>query len=367
MKITLCLFILFLSACSTFTSNKARTIIKSQVFELSNPPILGKTFAGQEVNLGGLSGLEFKKVENGEFEFLAITDRGPNGWQVEEERPFLMPDYSPQVITIKTNHTNKKIEIISQLKLKKMNSQPLTGLPGIRNEENPVDVFGLMLSIDPYGLDTEGLVAGLDNDFWVSDEYAPSLVQFNNSGKMLRRLTPGFELPKSYLERKTNRGFEGIARIENKIFGILQSPLKIDQTFNRIVEVNLDSMKTSAEYFYELDKKSDRVGDMIAISNNQLLVIEQNGKANQESYKKVYKITLGESDKLVKKELIVDLDLTEFKKHEKVEGLTFIAPNMIALVNDNDFGITGKTDFKTGSTPIAKVPTELLLLELDQI
>jgi len=364
MKLFLCSTLVLFASCSSF---KPSTLLKKEIYELNQSPSLGKTYSGQDVYLGGFSGLSYVGEENGEMNFLTITDRGPNGYMIKEDRPFLIPDFSPQIVSFKTNKETKKIEVKHQLKLKKMNNQPLSGFPAVRSEENPVDVFGLMLSVDPMGLDTEGLVLGLENDYWIADEYAPSLSQFNSTGKMLRRLTPGNELPKSYLERKTNRGFEGIARIENKVFGILQSPLKIDQNFNRIVEVNLDTMRTSAEYFYELDKKSDRVGDIVALSKNQLLVIEQNGKANKDSYKKVYKITLGESDKLVKKELVFDLDQTEFIQHEKVEGLAFIAPNKIALINDNDFGITGETDFKSGNTPLKKVPIELMILEFDKI
>jgi hypothetical protein len=362
----LCALAISLLSCSSTPSSNNKLIAATHLKMAKPAPLAGKTLSNQEIYLGGFSGLLFNEEINGDFLFQTITDRGPNGYSVGAERPFLLPEFSPQILSLKTNLKNGTFEVVSTLKLKKKSLTPLTGLPNVRVEENPVDIFGHMLSLDPDGLDTEALVADDEGGYWVGDEYAPSLVHFDNLGIMKRRLMPFNELPKMYSERKPNRGFEGIAKVQNKVFGILQSPLPFDQGFARIVEVDLDTMKTSAEYFYDFKKGMDKVSDMVHVKNGQFLVIESNGKRGEESKKLIYKITLQGSDSHVTKELLIDLKKTPFNAIEKVEGIALISPNKIALVNDNDFQISAKTDPATGITPLNSDDNEMLILEFSQ-
>jgi 3-phytase len=330
-------------------------------------PVVGITQSNQKVLLGGLSGLRLKKVTNDELLFESITDRGPNGYfRSNNERPFLLPEFSPQIPTLKVNFNDNTFEVVSVHKLKNPKSGPLSGLPNSRKEENPIDIYGYMNSLDPNGIDSEALTSDDEGGFWVGEEYAPSLVHFNSTGVMTRRLTPFNELPKMYAERKSNRGFEGIAKDKNKLFGFLQSPLPMDKNFARIVEVDLETLKTSGEYFYEFGPNMDKLGDAAFIGQNQFLVIEQNGKKGEESRKYVYKVTFNGIDKLVKKELLVDLGLTPFKLIEKVEGLAVIDSHRIALVNDNDFQISAQTETTTGMTPFNNDPNEMIILEFKE-
>ena len=89
------------------------------------------------------------------------------------------------------------------------------------------------------GLDTEGLVRLKNGDFWVAEEYSPSILKVDPSGKVVKRFVPqGLELPGAdypivealpavYGKRKINRGFEGLALSpdEKTLFLVLQSPL----------------------------------------------------------------------------------------------------------------------------------------------
>lgn len=364
----LCLCSLFLTlSCSHSQPKSFQESSGFKHFKMSNPaPIVGKTVSGQDIYLGGFSGLSFIQSKGGSDYFYAITDRGPNGWNEGIDRPFLLPEFSPQIITLKTNPEKSTLEVVSQLQLKKKNGSPLSGLPNQRNEENPTDLYGFMYSIDGFGLDTEALTSDNEGGFWVADEYGPSLVHFNSKGEMVRRLMAGNELPKLYLERKLNRGFEGISLVENRLFGFLQSPLPKEENFSRIVEVDLLNMKTTAEYYYPFEKGNDKVGDAVSIGNNSFLVIEQNGKTGDKSSKLIFKITLGENDKNVQKTLIADLKSTPFNNLEKVEGLTVLNDHQIALCNDNDFQIAAKTDHQTGITPLSEAPNELLILDLKE-
>lgn len=362
---TLVLFATVFASCSS-TSVSHNELLKSTVFKMKNPaPIVGTTISKQKISLGGFSGLILKKASSDEIVLQTLTDRGPNGYfTANNERPFLLPDFSPQIPTLKLNLKDNTYEIGDILKLSKKNGAPLTGLPPKRSEENPIDVFGFLDSLDPEGVDSESIVSDDEGGYWVGEEYSPALLHFDSRGKMVRRLLPYNELPKMYSERKANRGFEGIAKDKNKVFGFLQSPLPIDQGFSRIVEVDLETLKTSGEYYYGFEKNMDKIGDAISLhKQNKFLVIEQNGKKGAESRKLIFKITLNETDKLVTKELLVDLGNTPFAPLEKIEGITVIDSHKIALANDNDFQINGITDVKTGLTPFNNDPSEILVLE----
>lgn len=335
---------------------------------MKKPVSIGKTASGQELFLGGFSGLMLKETLNeDELLFQTVTDRGPNGHLINnKDTPFLIPEFPPQIPTLKVNLKEKKFEVVNTLKLQKKDGRPLTGLPHSRLEQNPVDITGFMYSLDPEGLDSEALVSDGEGGYWVGEEYSPSLIHFGNNGKMIRRLTPFNELPKMYAERKNNRGFEGVAKDKNKIFGFLQSPLPMDQNFARIVEVDLDTLKTSGEYYYGFEQYVDKIGDAISLGDKKFLVFEHNGMGGDKSRKYVYKITLNGVDNQVKKELLVDLNTTTFKSLAKVEGMAIIDSHRIALINDNDFQINGATDLQTGLTPLIENSNEMLILEFKE-
>lgn len=366
---------LSLVGCATGTkTNSPNEKVQSStatLFKMTSTPVIGTTLSGQKIKLGGFSGLQFVEEKEGTLLFQTITDRGPNGELNGIDRPFLLPEFSPTIVFLKADLAKNEISVAAEIKLKKKDGSPLTGLPNSRLEENPTDIFGLYYSVDQQGLDIEGLVFDGEGGWWVSDEYGPSLVHFNEEGKLLRRLMPNNELPRMYGERKPNRGFEGVAKFENKLYGILQSPLPKEQPskdgeFTRIVEVDLETYKTSAEYFYMFEKGNDKIGDMVALNAKNFLVLEQNGKVGTHSQKYIYKITLGESDQLVKKTLIADLKNTPFNDVEKVEGLAVIDNKRIGIVYDNDFQINGKTNQATGLTPLNESVNQLLILEFKE-
>ncbi len=364
------LALLFGGCASTGGSQKAQSLSNFTLYNMPNSPVIGTTLSGQKIKLGGFSGLVFDNEQDGSLYFHTITDRGPNGEPVGNDRPFLLPEYSPTIVIIKATEANKELSVAAEIKLKKKDGSPLSGLPNTRLEENPTDVFGLYYSVDSQGLDIEGITPDGEGGWWVADEYAPSLAHFTVEGKMTRRLTPGQELPRMYNERKPNRGFEAVVRTGSKLYGFLQSPLpketSKDGEFSRIVEVDLETMKTSAEYFYPFTKGNDKIGDALSLDAKNFLVLEQNGKVGDQSQKYIYKITLGESDQMVKKTMIADLKSTSFNNVEKVEGLALIDNKRLALVYDNDFQIAGKSNYTTGLTPLNDSTNQLLVLEFEE-
>jgi 3-phytase len=366
----LCLSCSTTSNSNSKTSSKYLTTPTMSLFSMINMPIIGTTLSGQKIKMGGFSGLQFTGEREGALYFQAITDRGPSSEIEGVDRSFLLPEFSPTIVTLKADLATKVLSVAAEIKLKKKDGTLLTGLPNNRNEENPIDVFGLYYSVDSQGLDTEGLVADGEGGWWLAEKYSPSLVHINQEAQVLRRVTPGNELPRMYAERKMNSGFEGVAKIDNKVFGFLQSPIPKDNAikgdFSRIVELDLDTMKTSAEYFYLFEKGNNKIGDAVAVGPKSFLVIEQNGKIGEQSQKYIYKISIGESDQLVKKTRIADLKNTAFNDVEKVEGMTLIDNHRLALVYNNDFQINGQTNHATGLTPSNESHNQLLIMEFTE-
>lgn len=351
-------------------SSKKPTVVKTTIFKMNNTPFIGTTLSGQKVKLGGFSGLQFANEKDGAIFFHTITDRGPNGEPNGIDRPFLLPEYAPTILVLKADVATSELSVSAEFKLKKKEGALLTGLPNSRNEENPTDIFGLFYSVDQQGLDIEGLVFDGEGGWWVADEYGPSLAHFNQDGVLQRRMIPSIQLPRMYSEKRANRGFEAIAKVENKVFGFMQSPLPKENAkeseYSRIVEVDLETMKTSAEYFYPFEKGNDKIGDAVAIDAKNFFIVEQNGKVGDNSQKYIYKITLGESDQVVTKTLIADLKTTPFNNMEKIEGLALVDNRRLAIVYDNDFQINGQTNLTTGLTPLNDSTNQLMLLEFSE-
>ncbi len=360
-----------IAGCASTPKTKKQSLLSVTQYTMSNSPVVGTTLSGQKVRLGGFSGLQFTQEKDGALYFQTVTDRGPNGEPSGNDRPFLIPDFSPMVVILKADSATKDLSVAAEIKLKKKDGSPLTGLPNTRLEENPTDIFGLYYSVDPQGLDVEGLSIDKTNGgWWMADEYGPSLVYFSSEGQMQRRFMPGQELPRMYAERKPNRGFEAVISSSGKVYGFLQSPLpketSKDGEFARIVEADSETMKTTAEYFYLFAKGNDKIGDAVAIDAKNFLVLEQNGKTGAQGQKYIFKITLGETDQLVKKVLIADLKETAFNNVEKIEGLALIDSKRLALVYDNDFQINGKSNLTTGLTPLNESANQLLVLEFKE-
>jgi len=69
---------------------------KIYTFDPAAMPSIGATAAGQQLFLGGFSGLHFEGVDpkTGRYKFITHTDRGPNAEPTGILRPFLLPNSS---------------------------------------------------------------------------------------------------------------------------------------------------------------------------------------------------------------------------------------------------------------------------------
>jgi hypothetical protein len=396
-------------------------------YEFTNLPKLGTTSTGQDIFLGGFSGLYFQGIAaNGNLKFVTNTDRGPNGEPTGGKRPFLLPNFQPEIVSFELNQTSGEINITKRTGLFRADgTTPLTGLPNLQaganglayTDEIGVDLDGNVLANDPLGADVEGIVIGTNGDYWLVDEYRPAIYHFDTNGKLIDRFIPkgtaiaptvdfpagtfGTEvLPEVYAQRRSNRGFEAVAIEGYKLYAFMQSP--IDNPDNagdtasrasrtvRILEFDTLTNTVTGEYLYLLDDitatgnaKTDKLGDAVSLGNGKFAVVERDDLATTASNKLIYQIDLAAATNInnpanftlptgktieqltpaeltaanittATKSLIANAAQLGYTGVEKLEGLALVAPNTLALINDNDFNVAA------GS----QVPEKLGILEL---
>lgn len=306
-------------------------------------PSIGITLGGQELFLGGFSGLYFEGINpnNGQLRFVTHTDRGPNAEPAGSLRPFLLPEFTPEIVRFELNQHSRRIKITQRIPLQRAPGNPLTGLSNIQipggtanspyNDETPVDLLGNVLPLDPLGADLEGIVVDpKDGSFWMCDEYRPAIYHFDTNGVLLNRFIPigtaaaagapagtyGTEvLPEVLAQRRQNRGFEAIALDGGKLYAFVQSPLRnptntSNGTLNglknvRIVEFDPITLATR-QFIYVMDNanlgaepntRADKIGDAVSLGNGEFLVVERDddslpGDDVSVIEKKVYRFNL---------------------------------------------------------------------------
>jgi hypothetical protein len=310
-------------------------------FDPAQLPSIGTTLGGQEITLGGFSGLAFEGIDpvTGRYKFAAHTDRGPNAEPTGILRPFLLPQFTPEVVRFELDRATGQLTLTQRLPLKDSNGNPLTGLPNTSlstnanqayNDEVPVDLLANVLPLDPLGADLEGIVFLPDGSFWMCDEYRPALYHFDATGKLIRRVVPvgtaaaagqpagtfGEEhLPAVLAQRRQNRGFEGIALDGGRIYAFVQSPLRnpvnasngaLNGNRNvRLVEFNPTNNATR-QFIYVMDNlnlgggdnsRADKIGDAQSLGNGEFLVVERDDDkvstdATATIEKKIYQFNL---------------------------------------------------------------------------
>ena len=289
-------------------------------FTFADLPLLGTTAAGQEVPFGGFSGLAFEGVsKDGKLKFVTNTDRGPNGEPIDGIRPFLLPDFTPEIVRFELDPASGVLSLTQRLPLADKNGHGLTGLPNTTvaggnantpyNDEIAADLFGHVLPTDRLGGDFEGIaIDPKDGSYWLVDEYRPSIYHFHKNGRLKERFVPigtaaaagqpagtfGTEvLPAVLGQRRQNRGFEAIAIQDGKIYAFVQSPLRNPATLGnstlnglrnvRVVEFD-PKRQTTRQFIYVMDNanlgpdpntRPDKIGDAASLGNGQFLVVER--------------------------------------------------------------------------------------------
>jgi hypothetical protein len=394
-----------------------------ETYPITDLPPIGVTTAGQEIRLGGFSGLFYEATDDaGRLIFVTHTDRGPNPRTQDvdsdgvNERPFALPDFQPVIVRLALDPVSGEVEIVEQIGLTRADGTPLTGLPNLAGEagmayadEEPVDLTGAPLDLDPLGADLEAIVRAADGSFWLGDEYRPAIYHFTAEGALVTRYVPagsnnaetgvivGEEaLPAIYAQRRNNRGFEAVALHGDTLYAFIQSPLDdpdsardtASKATNLVRILAFDTVRGQAvgEYFYRLDGGDvELIADAVAAPDGALLVLERDEEVGAAAEKRVYRVDLAAATNFLgydlplgvelqsdaglaklgitpaAKTLVVDLGVIGYDRVDKPEGLALVDANTLAVINDDDFGAGGAFDPATGLIEENSDPTPILL------
>lgn len=352
--------------------------------------------------------------------FWGIGDRGPNikprnaadQYGAEHLRPLTavdgakimpLPLVGPAIARFRIVEGATVLEEI--IELTDSRGRAITGLPvpgAAHAEQEPVyDMSGHPLGTDTGGADTEGITALPDGTFWIAEEYGPSLLRVDRSGRVITRWVPrgqghcfedaGYpieeKLPQLASARKLNRGFEAVTATPDgsSVIVAFQSPLAHpDRQAHehsqhvRIWELDGTNGDLIAEFVYPLDDpktflRDDAAGKVnradVKISEIQLaqdrvmFVLERMTLTT-----KIYRVTLDRAarapaspvdpdtrptlEQLSNRELR-DADIPVLGKelvfstddHPEIcgdlEGMILLDAKTLLLTNDSDFGIEG--------------------------
>jgi hypothetical protein len=298
---------------------------------------------------------------------------------------------------------------------------PVTGISNSATEDSvpfasPTAVT--QLAYNPNALDIEDLHTLPDGNFIVVDEYSPSLAILDEGGKVLKRYTPqgktlagalypvSDRLPAILAQRRANRGFECVAVSgDNRTAYVMtQSPLgptgatapTRNSRILRILRLDIRdplNLQVTGQFLMQMSeaanyKPGNRQQDLKLsaaawVSRNKLLVLERSDEVGIGGAKLILVDLKGATDvtnfpeaqTLALENASLDLaslgitparstvvyendetpELTDFK----LEGLSILNRNEVAISNDNDFGIG---DNLTG------IPSRLWIIRLrDQL
>jgi hypothetical protein len=397
------------------------TLPDTPIKPFQNAVLPGSIANDRKVLLGSIGSDLWRGPKDPRDEFWMLTDRGPNG-QIRVDgtnrRTFWVPDFNPMILRVKTE--GETVKILQTLPIVGQSGKPVTGLPNLKGiDETPYDYSARdVLTFNPNGLDTEGLVRTAAGEFWIAEEYSPSLLHVDRTGKVLKRYVPeGVKLngtdypvaevlPAIYSKRKINRGFEGLALSsdEKTLYLTLQSPLLNpdkntgDASRNsRLIAFDIASEKVTAEYVYRFDvaKEFDpnpkttpeemKLSAVVFLNPTTLLILERT-----DLVAKLYSVDLSQATNILntkwddfktapsletlgdpavanvsvlRKSLVLDLSSLNGMP-EKIEGVALLDHNTIAVSNDNDFDSEeSKYDDKGNNIGKGKI-SQILIISL---
>jgi Esterase-like activity of phytase len=419
-------WIALLIAMPSFAEDKVTdiyTLPNIPMREFHNQMLPGSIADDRKILLGSMGSDLWRGPQDPRDEFWMVTDRGPNG-QIKVDgtnrRTFWIPEFNPMILRVKTQ--DKEVRILEAFPIVGQSGKPVTGLPNLKGmNETPYNYSAQeLLNFNPNGLDTEGLVRTTAGDFWIAEEYSPSLVHVDRTGKVLKRYIPeGLKLedtdypvanvlPAIYGKRKINRGFEGLAlsNDEKTLFIVLQSPLLNPDTETgnasrntRVLVFDIVSEKVTAEYAYRFDVSSEfdpnprnspdemKLSGVAFLNPTTLLVLERT-----DLVAKLYSVDISKATNILNtkwddaktapaleafhepsraqvrvlpKSLVLDLSSLSGMP-EKIEGIALLDRHTIAVSNDNDFGCEDGRYYAAGNDIGQGKKTQILVISLSK-
>ena len=337
---------------------------------------------GSSVNDGRLGMFSDLYYDPNRNEWWGLSDRGPGGgtlpYDVRVQRFTLDVDRSSGAIS--------NFQVVQTVKFSAGGTVLGGQFPGTLSGS----ATNLGTAFDPEGF----VINPRTGTLLVSDEYGPSLYEFDRSGALLRTYnTPQALRPvlangqynydgDGVSGRRTNRGFEGLAISPDGryTYAMLQSSMMdeggANGVYNRIVKFDNGNGEAVAQYAYRMDTAAQGRGisALVALNDQEFMVLERNNRglgaeatlAGAAGNKNVYLISLagatdvtgidldapGASFVAVSKNGTPFIDLaantlpeTGGISPEKWEGLA-VGPQLddgswlIVAGNDNDYSVT---------------------------
>ncbi len=372
--------------------------------------------------LGGIGSDLFHAPGAPSDEFWMVTDRGPNvDVEVGDETRLTFPveGFTPTILHVRTS--GESIEVLDALPIVGQSGAPTTGLGNLDGSDNvPYSFDGqTALAFNPSGLDTEGLVVTADGDFWLAEEYSTSILHVGADGKVIARYTPegvtldgaDYEvidsLPAIYADRRSNRGFEGLAISGDgsTLYATLQSPLYLPDADagkasrnTRVLALDIATGAPVAEYVYQFDDVNEfdpsaegdpslmKLSGISWLDDNRLLILERT-----DPVAKLYEVDLSGATNILgtawddaatspsleqtmdlaaakiaplAKSLLVDLEQLPGVP-DKIEGIAVLDPTTIAIANDNDFDVNAY-DADGNTIPTGKA-SQIIVIRVPEI
>lgn len=403
----LCLHGLTLAALATEpTIARAQTAVYDVHLDPEKFTLYSDPYNSNQVKVGGFSGIYPAPGKHDSFYF--ITDRGPAPDYVDAQtnafKVWMVPNFGPHLLTVRLL-PSFKARIDEAVPLTRPDGAVITGLPTTKPATDiPYDNNLNLLPFDEDSIDAEGLTIDPWGNFWVCEEYKPSVAMLNAQGQVQLRLIPagtltGLEkvptydvLPAVLSKRRNNRGFEGIAAAsDGMLYAAVQRPLNnpsravADASRNvRIVAINLNRLFNNTpevlvqQFLYRIETATNNItlSDLFSTSASTLLVPERGtdklfeatltGATDITPFENAAGRLISDPTKTIENldtAGLAGLGIIAMSKRVVLNSLTAISPllekiegvcvvnNNLVLTYDNDFNVA-----EAASTPANPLP-----------
>jgi hypothetical protein len=241
--------------------------------------------------------------------------------------------------------------------------------------------------------DLESFRVGDDGTLWFGEEFGPYVLHTDATGRVLEAPIPlpGVRSPDSpdlgAGETATlgrSGGFEGMAISPDgeTLYPTLEQAVVGDAPRRRwIHELDVDDRRyTGRRWAYRVEQAAHAIGDVTALDRHRLLVVERDNLQGAEArFKRVYLVDLRRTDRrghLHKREVVDLLDIADPAglslpgregdiglgpvftfPYQTVESVLPVGGERLALVNDTNFGSTGRN-------PVLPDDSDFIVLEV---
>lgn len=334
--------------------------------------------------------------------YLGVSDRGPN-FTVPGKRVFPLPQFTPTISLFKrVGHRivpEAFLPIVANDAGDPVTGIPNSATDDSIPFLNAADA--VQFPFNPNGMDIEDIHT-LGQGYILVDEYSPSVVTVDRRGKVTKRYTPAGKtlpgaaypvsdtLPAILSQRRANRGFECIAVSldERTAYTVMQSPLGSTSSGSpyansRVVRLlrldtsDPDNIRVTGQFILQMSLASTypagirqrdlKISSAAWVSENKLLLLEREDELLNGTNNGGAKLILVDfsaatdihgtafANTLAPEDISTDfaaLGITPatstvvFANEEtptlrdfKLEGLAILNSRIVAISNDNDFGI----------------------------